>query len=80
MGRGSGQIEEGADFVLGIWQLEKPEVIGHGYDLICRILKNRKGEKGRLFMLELDAPTLRFSGKAEEYITPKKKRRAEETA
>ena len=80
MGRGSGQIEEGADFVLGVWQLEKPEVIGHGYDLICRILKNRKGEKGRRFMLELDAPTLRFSGKAEEYITPKKKRRAEETA
>ena len=49
MGRGSGAIEEGADFVLGLWQVEKAgDVVGTDeshidYDLVCRILKNRKG-------------------------------------
>jgi replicative DNA helicase len=75
MGRGSGQIEEGADFVLGLWQLEKPEIEGPGYDLICRILKNRKGPKGKRFILDLDPPTLRFSGEAVEYTPPKTKKR-----
>lgn len=78
MGRGSGQIEEGADFVLGLWQLEKPDIEGAGYDLVCRILKNRKGPKGKRFILDLDPPTLRFSGDAIEYTPPKKKKSGKE--
>ncbi len=73
MGRGSGAIEEGADFVLGLWQVEKTvEVVGaeeprKDYDLICRILKNRKGVKGSRWLLELDPSTLRFGSNAEPY-------------
>jgi replicative DNA helicase len=73
MGRGSGAIEEGADFVLGLWQVEKTvDVIGaeetrKDYDLICRILKNRKGTKGSRWILELDPSTLRFGSRAAPY-------------
>ena len=52
-GRGSGAIEESADFILGLWQVEKDEYEGGGlivrekeYDLVCKILKNRKGPRG----------------------------------
>jgi replicative DNA helicase len=77
MGRGSGAIEEGADFVLGLWQAEKiVDVVGadgsgKGNDLICRILKNRKGTKGSRWILELDPSTLRFGSKAEPYFAKK---------
>ena len=74
MGRGSGTIEEAADVVLGLWQQEtdtcsasEPE-----YDLICRLLKNRKGAKGKRWKLELDPATLRFGESATEYIPPKR--------
>lgn len=77
MGRGSGQIEEAADIVIGLWQEEEahcnpaePE-----YRLICRILKNRKGGRGKRFILELDPATLRFGENAVEYVKPKKARR-----
>jgi replicative DNA helicase len=77
MGRGSGAIEEGADFVLGLWQAEKTiDVVGEpeprsDYDLICSILKNRKGQKGSRWILELDPSTLRFGSDARSY-KPKK--------
>ena len=77
MGRGSGAIEEGADFVLGLWQVEKTvDVIGaddprRDYDLICRILKNRKGTKGSRWILELDPSTLRFGSQAVPYKAEK---------
>ncbi len=62
MGRGSGAIEEGADFILGLWQEQKdahdfippPTEPIEEYDLICRVLKNRKGPKGSRWKLELD--------------------------
>ena len=77
MGRGSGAIEEGADFVLGLWQVEKTvDVVGadeprKDYDLICRILKNRKGTKGSRWVLELDPSTLRFGSEARFYKSEK---------
>jgi replicative DNA helicase len=52
MGRGSGAIEESADFVLGLFQ--------NGKDLICKILKNRKGTKGSCWKLDLDPSNLRI--------------------
>ena len=77
--RGSGAIEEGADFVLGLWQAERekgpqeaimdPEA---EYDLICRILKNRKGSAMSTWKLDLDANTLRIGPEAEPYEVSKK--------
>lgn len=53
MGRGSGAVEEGADFVLGLWQVEKqggtveePEL---EYDLICNNTKKPE-RKTRIFL------------------------------
>ena len=74
MGRGSGAIEEGADFVLGLWQQESLNVDEDGnktYELICRILKNRKGSKGSRWVLELDPARMQFGTGATEYVPAK---------
>jgi hypothetical protein len=78
MGRDSGAIEEGADFVLGLWrQPQKIMEIESGsepaYDLICRILKNRKGPPGSYWRLDLDASSLRI-GQAERWEPPKRQK------
>ena len=77
--RGSGAIEEGADFVLGLWQAEREkgpqEAIMNPepeYDLICRILKNRKGPVMSTWTLDLDARTLGIEPEAEAYKVTKK--------
>ena len=80
MGRGSGAIEEGADFVLGLWQSERNgDVIGEDepkseYDLICRILKNRKGKKGSRWVLNLNPATFQLMSDSTPYKSPKKKK------
>ena len=71
MGRGSGAIEEGADFVLGLWQAPKNGDDGD-FDLICRILKNRKGPKGSRWILTLDPETFHIGTAAAAYTPPKK--------
>jgi len=63
MGRGSGAIEEAADTILGLWQSDD--------DLICKILKNRKGRKGSKWKLELYPKSLTFGSNAERYFTEK---------
>lgn len=63
--RGSGAIEEAADFVLGTFK--------HQDDLILKILKNRKGRTGHCFRLDLDPVTLRLGPNAEDWEPPKKK-------
>ena len=79
MGRGSGAIEEGADFILGLWQVERQKLSVEDsepdYDLICRILKNRKGAKGSRWKLDLDPTNLRIGPDAEPWERPKKKRK-----
>jgi hypothetical protein len=72
--RGSGAIEEGADFMLGLWQVEREKGPQEAimspepeYDLICRILKNRKGPVGSAWKLDLDAKTLRIGSESEFY-------------
>lgn len=68
MGRGSGAIEESADFVLGLWQVEN----GDGQKaLICKILKNRKGPEGSLWKLDLIPQTLQIGPNAVKYKPPK---------
>ena len=75
MGRDSGAIEEGADFVLGLWQHQRDEedadVWAEGLpdgetqmDLICKILKNRKGPAGSTWKLELAAHAMQIGTNA----------------
>jgi replicative DNA helicase len=68
MGRGSGAIEEAADFVLGLWQAENDT---GDKDLICKILKNRKGPVGSCWKLDLIPQTLQVGADAEKYESPK---------
>jgi replicative DNA helicase len=58
MGRGSGQIEEAADFVFGLWKHEDEA----GKKLILSILKNRKGEVGKDFWLHMKPDFMLFDG------------------
>lgn len=83
MGRGSGAIEEGADFILGLWQVQKepvnyvppPSEPIDEYDLICRILKNRKGPKGSRWKLDLDPACFTIGSNASAYEPPKQQNR-----
>lgn len=78
MGRGSGAIEEGADFVLGLWQHERMDSLGNKlgeYDLICRILKNRKGSKGSKWCLTIEPDRFRFGNESTEYVQQDKPNR-----
>lgn len=79
MGRGSGAIEEGADFVIGLFQSEKEnplfETEEPECDLIAKILKNRKGPKNSTWQLSLDPKTLRLGHDAEPWSPPKKNNR-----
>jgi replicative DNA helicase len=86
MGRDSGAIEEGADFVLGLWQQPRDEkdldVWAEGLpdgesqiDLICKILKNRKGPAGSTWKLELAAHAMQIGANAVPY-EPKKSKKA----
>lgn len=59
MGRGSGAIEEAADFMLGMWKDD---------GLICSILKNRKGPPGSKWRLDLDAECFNIGSQAWEYV------------
>lgn len=74
MGRGSGAIEEGADFVLGLWQ-EEQKIPAGSYSLICRILKNRKGRKGKAWKLDLVPESMQIGKGSTEYVPPKRDRR-----
>ena len=51
--KGGGDVEAGADFMLGFWR-DKAD------DLICKILKNRNGGTGQNLLVEIDRSTLQF--------------------
>ena len=85
MGRDSGAIEEGADFVLGLWQQPRDEkdvdVWAEGLPdektqtgLICKVLKNRKGPAGSCWTLELAAHAMQIGANAVAYEKPKSKK------
>ena len=82
MGRDSGAIEEGADFVLGLWKQPRDEkdmdIWANGLsegpgeiDLICKILKNRKGSEGSTWKLDLVAHAMHIGAEAVPYETKK---------
>jgi replicative DNA helicase len=79
MARGSGAIEESADVVLGLFQVEKSRLSTESrepdFDLICKILKNRKGKKFSRWLLHLDPSNLRLGPNAEPWEPPKKRRK-----
>jgi hypothetical protein len=76
MARDSGAIEEGADFVIGLFQSEKDNPLFKTdepeYDLIAKILKNRKGPINSRWKLSLNPRTLTFGHEAEPWTPPKK--------
>jgi hypothetical protein len=82
MGRDSGAIEEAADFVIGLFQSEKNnsplETEDPEYDLIAKILKNRKGTVNSMWKLTLDPKTLRLGHDAEPWTPPKRNSRRED--
>ena len=65
-GKGSGAIEDGSDFVIGNWQNE---------DLLCKICKNRKGIRNKIFKLDINRQRFLFSGDCNEVIVEKKNTR-----
>jgi replicative DNA helicase len=77
MGRDSGAIEEGADTVLGLWQhrretdewSEGPADDDPQFDLICRILKNRKGGRESTWKLKLIAHAMQIGAEAVPFIS-----------
>ncbi len=77
--RGSGVIEEAADFVLALFQEEKAESFTEPeYALICKILKNRKGPRNSAWELDLDPKSLQLRDEAIPYIRRKKNGRGME--
>jgi len=73
MARGSGQIEEAADIILGLWKNQNDM----GFDLICSILKNRKGAVGSDIKIDLDPAHLSFYG-GDLWEQPKRARQSHE--
>lgn len=75
MARSSGQIEEAADTVLGLFKIDDPtkQTIDEngdtviGKSVIAKILKNRKGRDGEMFKLSLEPTTFKLTGYAEKY-------------
>jgi replicative DNA helicase len=63
MARGSGAIEEAADFLLGQWQ-------DNGL-LVSKILKNRKGPAGSKWVLDVDRDSFKIGGKCEAFVDQK---------
>ncbi len=55
--KGGGDIEAGADFMLGFYTEEE--------NLICKILKNRNGPAGKRFLVDIDRASFQFVGMSE---------------
>jgi hypothetical protein len=67
--------------MLGLWQVKKelgPQATFMAndpeFDLICKIIKNRKGPKLSMWRLDLDPRTLRIGTEAERYESEEKGR------
>jgi replicative DNA helicase len=59
-GRGSGAIEETADYILGAFKSCEDENAG----LIFKVLKNRRGRTGDMFTVNIDKKTFKYNGEA----------------
>lgn len=79
MARDSGAIEESADFILGLYQVERPRLSTEDqepdYQLICKILKNRKGPIGSQWVMNIQPENFRLNREAIPYEPPKKQRK-----
>ena len=69
--RGSGVIEEAADFILTLWQLmDGDNFLG----LVCYIAKNRKGRRGTYWQIAVNPENFRFQPNATKYEPPKRQK------
>ena len=66
MGRGSGVVEEAADFLFGIFKDEDK--------IICKILKNRKGRVGACWEIQFDPKTFILGEECKKWEAPKKEK------
>jgi hypothetical protein len=76
MARDSGGIEESADTILGLYKVESESSVVVGddapqHDLICKVLKNRKGPSGSQWRLNMNPNNFQLSHDADPY-TPKR--------
>ena len=74
MARDSGAVEESADFCLGLWQNDLSDAVIEQKQLICKILKNRKGAAGSSWVLDMDPKTFKLGTEATQYKPKKPKR------
>jgi replicative DNA helicase len=74
MGRGAGAIEEAADILLGMWWNKSSESM-EGGELICKILKARKGKRNICFALDIDPETLQLKPTCYPWEPPPVKKR-----
>jgi len=67
-GRGSGAIEEAADYILGAFKSDESDTA----KLVFKVLKNRRGPTGKMFEIDMNPNTFQYTGTATEYEPPKK--------
>ncbi len=60
--KGGGDIEAGADFMLGLWRDKEDQ-------LVCKVLKNRNGPTDQNFLVSLDRQSLTFKGMSPYKLT-----------
>jgi hypothetical protein len=76
MARDSGAIEEGADTILGLYRIVRD--IGkidpiRERDLVCKVLKNRKGPENQYFRINMDPVNFQLMPDAEPFTPEPKK-------
>jgi DnaB helicase-like protein/primase-like protein len=74
MARDSGAVEESADFCLGLWQNDLSDAVVEQKQLICKILKNRKGAVGTSWVLDMNPKTFKLGTEARRYEREKPKK------
>jgi replicative DNA helicase len=62
-GRGSGAIEEAADYIIGAFKSCEDETAG----IIFKILKNRRGKTGDMLTVDIDKTTFKYTGESFPY-------------
>lgn len=73
-GRGSGEIEESCDALIGLWHNTDSNGIINKEQLICKILKNRKGKTGDCYCLHVNPETFVFNKDSELFTPPEKEK------
>jgi len=66
--RGSGQIEEAADFLIGMWRPDQDKNINKPVDTMkMKLLKNRKGPTGLTYDMRFTVKSLRIDDQEDSF-------------